>query len=48
VIDRATFEKPMQPSTGIIHVLVNGSFVVKDSHLIEGVFPGQVISKKEK
>jgi dihydroorotase len=45
VIDRATFEKPMQPSAGIQHVLVNGVFVVKNTALVEGVFPGQAIRR---
>jgi dihydroorotase len=45
VIDRATFEKPMQPSAGIQHVLVNGVFVVKNTALVEGVFPGQEIRR---
>ena len=45
VIDRATFEKPMQPSEGIVHVLVNGTFVVKDAQLVEGVLPGQAIRR---
>ena len=45
VIDRATFEKPMQPSEGIVHVLVNGTFVVKDSKLIDSVFPGKAIRR---
>lgn len=45
IIDRATFEKPMQPSAGIQHVLVNGVFVVKNTELVEGVFPGQAIRR---
>jgi N-acyl-D-aspartate/D-glutamate deacylase len=43
VIDRASFEKPMQPSEGIVHVLVGGAFVVRDSKLVGSVFPGQAI-----
>jgi len=39
VIDRATFAEPAQPSAGIVHVLVNGKFVVKDEHLT-GATPG--------
>src|SRR2546426_8943773 len=30
VLDRATYERPAQFSQGIIHVLVNGTFVVRD------------------
>jgi N-acyl-D-aspartate/D-glutamate deacylase len=40
VIDKATFEEPLQYSEGIQFVLVNGVPVVKDGHLVEGEFPG--------
>ena len=43
VIDKATFEKPAQYSEGFRHVLVNGTFVVRDGKLQEGVAPGQGI-----
>ena len=45
VLDRATFEKPMQPSEGIVHVLVGGVFVVRNSELVDSVFPGQAIRR---
>ena len=32
-----------RPSTGIPYVLVNGTVVVRDSEVVEGVFPGQPI-----
>jgi N-acyl-D-aspartate/D-glutamate deacylase len=41
VIDKATFEEPLQYSEGIQFVLVNGVSVVKDGQLVEGVFPGR-------
>jgi len=41
VIDKATFDDPLQYSEGIPFVLVNGVLVVKDSHLVEGVHPGR-------
>jgi N-acyl-D-aspartate/D-glutamate deacylase len=41
VIDKATFEEPLQYSEGIQFVLVNGVPVVKDGQLVEGVFPGR-------
>jgi dihydroorotase len=52
VIDRATFEKPAQYSTGIPYVLVGGVFVVKAGELQSGVAPGQairhgILSRKE-
>jgi N-acyl-D-aspartate/D-glutamate deacylase len=41
VIDKATYEEPMQYSEGIHFVLVNGTLVVKDGKLVDGVFPGR-------
>jgi N-acyl-D-aspartate/D-glutamate deacylase len=43
VIDNATFESPTQPSSGIVHVLVNGVFVVRDQRLVAGVAPGRPV-----
>lgn len=43
IIDIATFEKPMQPSSGIEHVLVSGTFVVKAGKPVEGAFPGRPV-----
>jgi dihydroorotase len=40
VIDRATFAEPTLPSGGIPHVLVAGTFVVRDGELVEGAVPG--------
>ncbi|PYU72919.1 MAG: D-glutamate deacylase [Acidobacteria bacterium] len=41
IIDKATYEKPLQYSEGIQFVLVNGVLVVKDGQLVDGVFPGR-------
>ncbi|HEX2662200.1 MAG TPA: amidohydrolase family protein [Candidatus Acidoferrum sp.] len=41
VIDKATYEKPLQYSVGIQFVLVSGVPVVKDGTLVEGLFPGR-------
>jgi N-acyl-D-aspartate/D-glutamate deacylase len=41
VIDKATFEEPLQYSEGIEFVLVNGVPVLKDGKLLDGVFPGR-------
>jgi len=46
VIDNATFEGGLAYSTGILHVLVAGTPVVKDEQLVEGVFPGRAIVGK--
>lgn len=41
--DRATYTDSMQFSEGIAHVLVGGTFVLRDGELVEGVTPGQPI-----
>jgi N-acyl-D-aspartate/D-glutamate deacylase len=41
VIDKATYEEPLQYSEGIQFVIVSGEPVVKDGRLVEGVFPGR-------
>ncbi len=43
VIDNATFENPVQVSRGIVHVLVNGTPVVRDERRVEGVAPGRAV-----
>jgi N-acyl-D-aspartate/D-glutamate deacylase len=40
VIDKATYEDPLQPSAGIVFVLVNGVPVIRNGQLVEGVHPG--------
>jgi len=47
VADRATFSHPHQYPTGIRHVMVNGSFVIRDgAHT--GQFPGRVLRSSER
>ena len=41
IIDKATYEDPLQYSEGIQFVLVNGVAVLKDGQLVDGVFPGR-------
>jgi dihydroorotase len=41
IIDKATFDDPMQFSAGIPFVLVNGVAVVQDGKSVPGVFPGR-------
>src|SRR5262245_31427094 len=45
VIDRATYEKPAQYSEGIRHVLVGGTFVVRDEQLVPNVTPGTPVRR---
>jgi dihydroorotase len=42
IIDKATFDDPLQYSAGIQFVLVNGVPVVSNGELVGGVFPGRV------
>lgn len=43
IIDRATYKEPAKPSAGIEHVLVGGTFVVKNGQVQEGATPGRPI-----
>ncbi len=43
VVDRATYDAPDRYSEGIVHVLVSGTFVVRDETLVDGVAPGEAI-----
>ena len=43
VTDNSTYEKGTLPSTGIPHVIVNGTLVMKDQEPLKGVNPGQPI-----
>jgi len=43
VRDNATYAKGTLPSTGILHVIVNGMIVMKDQKPLKGVNPGQPI-----
>jgi dihydroorotase len=45
VMDRATYEKPDQPSVGIIHVLVSGASVLRNSSLVPNAVPGMAIRR---
>jgi dihydroorotase len=41
VIDKATYEEPLQYSEGIEFVLINGVPVLKDGQFVKGAFPGR-------
>ena len=43
ISDNATYSDPVQISSGINHVIVNGVFVVRDGELIDGVLPGKPV-----
>lgn len=48
IIDKATFEKGLEFSSGIEYVLVNGTFVLKNGNTVPNVFPGQGVYGKFK
>ena len=43
IIDTATFEDDLSFSEGVHHVLVNGTFVVRNGATVEGVLPGRAV-----
>ena len=43
VTDNATYDEGTLPTTGIPHVLVNGTVVVRDSRVLPNVYPGRPI-----
>jgi N-acyl-D-aspartate/D-glutamate deacylase len=43
ISDRATFEKPMEPSVGVRYLAVGGTLVVDDGKVVTDVFPGRAI-----
>jgi N-acyl-D-aspartate/D-glutamate deacylase len=43
VRDQATYTEPMRPSSGIRHVLVNGTLVVRDAAIVPDALPGRPI-----
>jgi N-acyl-D-aspartate/D-glutamate deacylase len=43
VSDRATFEKPMEPSVGVRYLLVAGTIVVNEGKIVPDVFPGRAL-----
>lgn len=43
VSDQATYTRSTRPSSGITHVLVNGTLVVKDAEIVPTALPGQPV-----
>ena len=41
--DRATFEKPMEPSTGVRYLVVGGTVLVDEGKIVPDVFPGRAL-----
>ena len=43
ITDQATYTNTTKPSTGILHVLVDGAFVVRDGSLVLDALPGRPV-----
>ena len=43
ISDRATFEKPMEPSVGVRYLVVGGTLVVNEGKIVPEVLPGRAI-----
>lgn len=43
ITDQATYQDSTRPSTGVRHVLVDGTFVLRDGDLVPGAFPGRPV-----
>ena len=43
ISDRATFEKPMEPSVGVRYLVVGGTVLVDEGRIIPDVFPGRAL-----
>jgi N-acyl-D-aspartate/D-glutamate deacylase len=43
ITDQATYSASTRPTTGIRHVLVNGTFVVRDAQLVQDARPGRPV-----
>ncbi len=44
--DRATFQSPAVPSEGIAYLIVNGTVVLDEGGLVEGVHPGKALRSR--
>ena len=43
ITDQASYRHSTRPSAGIRHVLVNGTFVVRDGGIVAGARPGRPV-----
>ncbi len=43
ITDHATFQKPMEPSTGVHYLVVGGTLVVDEGKIVPDVFPGRAL-----
>jgi N-acyl-D-aspartate/D-glutamate deacylase len=43
ITDRATFQKPMEPSVGVHFLVVGGTLLIDDGNIVPDVFPGRAL-----
>jgi N-acyl-D-aspartate/D-glutamate deacylase len=43
ITDRATFEKPMEPSDGVRYLIVGGTLLVDQGKIVPDIFPGRAL-----
>jgi N-acyl-D-aspartate/D-glutamate deacylase len=43
VSDQASYSDSTRPSSGIVHVLVNGTFVVQNGNIVDAALPGRPV-----
>ncbi|HEY7097822.1 MAG TPA: amidohydrolase family protein [Terriglobales bacterium] len=43
ITDRSTFDKPSEPSVGVHYLVVAGTLVVDQGHVVANVFPGRAL-----
>lgn len=43
ITDRSTFDKPMQPSTGVRYLVVAGTLVIEEGKILPDVLPGRAL-----
>lgn len=43
ISDRATFEKPMEPSVGVQYLVVAGTLLINEGKMLPDVFPGRAL-----
>jgi N-acyl-D-amino-acid deacylase len=46
--DRATFRAPTEASVGVRYLVVAGTLVVDEGHIVEGVAPGRAVVRTRK
>ena len=43
ITDRATYQKPMEPSTGVHYLVVAGTLIIDDGKQVPNAYPGRAL-----